>query len=161
MPSDLQQIIPIACDLVSCIHRRTLSYSDAFIAASQFKRKKYARYIFPDNCFYPLPFGRTNVLSDSVRTCFHFALASATSSRTTCVLKTSYVLLSVVQFILVLPACSISRCDAFNSLRRGHVLLQPSPIHHFCRLWLLTLLLVFLNAGHVGSLPLTRRSLQT
>jgi hypothetical protein len=65
MPSDLQQI-PIACDLVSCIHRRTLSSSAAFTAASRFKRKKYARYIFPANCFYPLPFGRTNVLSEDV-----------------------------------------------------------------------------------------------
>ena len=65
MPSDLQQI-PIACDLISCIHRRTLSPFDAFTAASQFKRKKYARYIFPANCFYPLPFGRTNVLSEDM-----------------------------------------------------------------------------------------------
>ena len=50
---------------------------------------------------------------------------------------------------------------ACDFLRRGHALLQPSLIRHFCRLLLLILLLVFLDARHVGSLSLTRRLLQT
>jgi hypothetical protein len=33
---------------------------------ARFKRRKYAGYLFPDNSFYPLPFGRTNVLAEEV-----------------------------------------------------------------------------------------------
>jgi hypothetical protein len=104
MHSDLQQI-PIACDLVSCIHRRTLSSSDTFTAASQFKRKKYARYIFPANCFYPLPFGRTNVLSeDMLFFCSRIGNFFPTNMRVEDKLRST-----ISRSILVLPACSISR----------------------------------------------------
>lgn len=65
MHSALQQE-PIACDFVSCMTRGNGSFQDAFLEKSRLKRKIYSKYSISDNAFFPLPFGRTNVLSQDV-----------------------------------------------------------------------------------------------
>ena len=66
MHSELQQE-PIACDLVSCFAADKRNYSDVLEAASRFKSRKYHKYNFiTDTGFFPLPFGRTNILSTDI-----------------------------------------------------------------------------------------------
>jgi hypothetical protein len=65
MHSSLQQV-PVAVDFVSCFPHKNSSYKVALQERARFKRRKYAGYLFPVNSFYPLPFGRTNVLADEV-----------------------------------------------------------------------------------------------
>jgi hypothetical protein len=65
MHSSLQQIL-IAPHLVSCLPRQNASYLVALHERSPFKRKKYSLYLFPDNSFFPLPFGSTNNLSEDI-----------------------------------------------------------------------------------------------
>jgi hypothetical protein len=65
MHSSLHQI-PVAADFVSCLPRANLSYQVALQERARFKRRKYASFLFPDNSFYPLPFGRTNVLAADI-----------------------------------------------------------------------------------------------
>jgi ribonuclease HI len=65
MHSSLQQV-PVAVDFVSCFPHKNSSYKVALQERARFKRRKYSGYLFPGNSFYPLPFGRTNVLADEV-----------------------------------------------------------------------------------------------
>jgi hypothetical protein len=65
MHASLQQV-PVAVDFVSCFPHKNSSYKVAMQERARFKRRKYSGYLFPDNGFYPLPFGRTNVLADDV-----------------------------------------------------------------------------------------------
>jgi hypothetical protein len=65
MHASLQQF-PVAVDFVSCFPHKNSSYKVALQERARFKRRKYASFLFPDNSFYPLPFGRTNVLADDV-----------------------------------------------------------------------------------------------
>ena len=65
----LQQRSPIACDFVSCFARLASSTADfnaPLQEKSRFKRKVYCKYRIPDSGFFPLPFGRTNVLSQEI-----------------------------------------------------------------------------------------------
>lgn len=65
MHSELQQE-PLACDFVSCMSHGNASYQDCFTEKSRLKRKIYSTYTVPANALFPLPFGRTNVLSQDV-----------------------------------------------------------------------------------------------
>jgi hypothetical protein len=65
---DLQQS-PIACDFVSCLARSPVATTDFTFALADkaaLKISKYSRYDMPSGAFFPLPFGRTNVLSKDV-----------------------------------------------------------------------------------------------
>jgi len=65
---DLQQT-PIACDFVSCLARSPAASTDFTFALADkaaLKIAKYSRYAMPSGAFFPLPFGRTNVLSKDV-----------------------------------------------------------------------------------------------
>ena len=60
---------PVICDLVSCSTREGASFDDPLRPlkdAARLKRGKYAKYAIPPHVFFPLPFGRTNVLSEEV-----------------------------------------------------------------------------------------------
>ena len=94
---------PVICDFVSCgrcQHRSGSCSGDFTLAlrvAALFKRGKYKKYDIADNAFFPLPFGRTNVLSQEIfdfcsLVARHFATVSdvdrklrATFSRSICV----------------------------------------------------------------------------
>ncbi len=66
MHSELQQE-PIACDFVSCFASGNRDYSTVLDFTARFKRRKYHKYNFvTENGFFPLPFGRTNVLSTEI-----------------------------------------------------------------------------------------------
>ncbi len=66
MHSELQQE-PIACDFVSCFASDKRDHPIILNAAARFKIRKYHKYNFiTDRGFFPLPFGRTNILSDDV-----------------------------------------------------------------------------------------------
>ena len=66
MHTDLQ-MEPIACDFVSCLVSDKRNYPDVLEAAARFKRRKYYKYqTVSENGFFPLPFGRTNVMSTEV-----------------------------------------------------------------------------------------------
>jgi hypothetical protein len=66
MHSELQQE-PIACDFVSCFASGNRDYPTVLDFTARFKRRKYHKYNFlTENGFFPLPFGRTNVLSTEV-----------------------------------------------------------------------------------------------
>ncbi len=65
MHSFLQQV-PVAFDFVSRFPHKNSSYKVAMQERARFKRRKYSGYLFPDNSFYPLPFGRKNVFADDV-----------------------------------------------------------------------------------------------
>ena len=59
---------PVVCDFVSCgrAQNRTGDFTFALRVAAMFKRGKYKKYAIADNAFFPLPFGRTNVLSQEI-----------------------------------------------------------------------------------------------
>jgi len=66
--ADTQQQ-PVICDIVSCSTREGYACDDPFKPlkdAARLKRAKYAKYAIPSQAFFPLPFGRTNVLSEEV-----------------------------------------------------------------------------------------------
>jgi ribonuclease HI len=66
MHSELQQE-PIACDFVSCFAADKRDYPIILNAAARFKNRKYHKYNFiTDKGFFPLPFGRTNIISNQV-----------------------------------------------------------------------------------------------
>jgi hypothetical protein len=66
MHSELQQE-PIACDFVSCFASTDRDYPTVLDFTARFKRRKYFKYnTIAENSFFPLPFGRTNVLSPEV-----------------------------------------------------------------------------------------------
>lgn len=65
MHSSLQQF-PVAVDIVSLLPHCNSSYQVALKERARFKRRKYAEYLFPDNSFYPLPFGRLNTFSEEI-----------------------------------------------------------------------------------------------
>lgn len=66
MHAELQQE-PIACDFVSCLVTNKRDYPSMLDAAARFKRRKYHKYYTTtDNGFFPLPFGRTNVMSSQI-----------------------------------------------------------------------------------------------
>ena len=63
------QQTPIACDFVSCFARTPVATTDfhaALSAKALLKTSKYSRYVLAPGSFFPLPFGRTNVLSKEV-----------------------------------------------------------------------------------------------
>ena len=60
---------PVICDIVSCSTREGHISDDPLKPlkeAARLKRAKYAKYDIPSQAFFPLPFGRTNVLSEEV-----------------------------------------------------------------------------------------------
>ncbi len=59
-------IYSLACDFVSCLALGYGSFHDCLVGKSRLKRKIYSKYIIPDNALFPLPFGRTNVVSQDV-----------------------------------------------------------------------------------------------
>jgi hypothetical protein len=66
MHADLQQE-PTAVDFVSCFAAGNRDYDTVFGATARFKRRKYYKYnTLTDDGFFPLPFSRTNALSDDV-----------------------------------------------------------------------------------------------
>jgi len=66
MHSELQQE-PIACDFVSCFASTNRDYPTILDYAARAKRRKYDKYnTITTTGFFPLPFGRTNVLSTEV-----------------------------------------------------------------------------------------------
>ena len=89
----------VVCDFVSCgrTQNRTGDFTLELRIASLVKRRKYSKYAIADNAFFPLPFGRTNVLSQEIfdfctLIARHFATVSdvdrklrATFSRAICV----------------------------------------------------------------------------
>jgi hypothetical protein len=89
----------IVCDFVSCgrAQNRTGDYTLELRIATLVKRRKYSKYAIADNAFFPLPFGRTNALSQEIfdfcaLIARHFATVSdvdrklrATFSRAICV----------------------------------------------------------------------------
>jgi hypothetical protein len=58
----------VVCDFVSCgrTQNRTGDFTLELRIASLVKRRKYSKYAIADNAFFPLPFGRTNVLSQEI-----------------------------------------------------------------------------------------------
>jgi hypothetical protein len=68
---ELQQE-PVACDFVSCFFQPWGDWRMALAKPVRFKNKKYSKYRFAPNSFYPLSFARTNALSPEVlRFCAH------------------------------------------------------------------------------------------
>jgi hypothetical protein len=65
MHADLQQT-PIACDFVSCLPRQTRSFQSELREKARVKIRKYNAYAYPRQGFFPLPFGRTNILSQDI-----------------------------------------------------------------------------------------------
>ncbi len=68
MHNDLQQE-PLICDFTSCLARISCSahsFNGALRDAARLKVAKYRKYLTSDGSFYPLPFGRTNVLSAEI-----------------------------------------------------------------------------------------------
>ena len=66
--ADTQQQ-PVICDVVSCATREGASLDDPsrpLKDAARLKRAKYSKYAIPPHVFFPLPFGRTNVLSEEI-----------------------------------------------------------------------------------------------
>ena len=66
--SELQQHV-VACDFVSCFARNfhaDKNYHHELSKKAREKRKKYANYALTTDNFFPLPFGRTNVLSPEI-----------------------------------------------------------------------------------------------
>jgi hypothetical protein len=71
MHGELQQE-PIACDFVSCFFQPYGDWRTALAKPARFKTKKYSKYHFAPNSFYPLSFVRTNALSPEIlRFCAH------------------------------------------------------------------------------------------
>ena len=65
---DVQQE-PIICDFTSCLARlvcREHGFNGALRDAARLKVAKYHKYAVPAGSFFPLPFGRTNVLSTEI-----------------------------------------------------------------------------------------------
>ena len=65
--NSVKEIKDHTCDLISCFAADKRNYSDVLEAASRFKSRKYHKYNFiTDTGFFPLPFGRTNILSTEI-----------------------------------------------------------------------------------------------
>ncbi len=61
------QLESTACDFVSCFVTDNRDYPHVLDAAARFKRRKYSKYrTLTENGFFPLPFGRTNVMSTEI-----------------------------------------------------------------------------------------------